>query len=294
MLNEETIESVTTFFQALFEQKKLDGTIKRQEGDCIRKRLLCKAPEKLHICIHKASNSRRSQRTRREIALCNDRRQYVDKRGDWCHCRHIHNNPDGNDRRRSYGALKRYRGERSARNGYRSCNTQPREQKSLAGCKKDGRGKSTPCKMHSYLGRLAKHSWADCLENPANQKKPAAKRAEAYYAHNEHCPASNAASLSNHHTALASNKSSDKYSSCSDYSNNKGNFTIAISTAPRKQAKGKALPSKKELTIAMSESDDDIDDDATSAKLGKLVASYAAGPLVGNKCRRSKDAQPTP
>jgi hypothetical protein len=39
-LDGETIKSVRTFFQALFEQKKLDGTIKRQEADCIRKRLL--------------------------------------------------------------------------------------------------------------------------------------------------------------------------------------------------------------------------------------------------------------
>ena len=125
MLNEETIESVTTFFQALFEQKKLDGTIKRQEGDCIRKRLLCKAPEKLHICIHKASNSRRSQRTRREIALCNDRRQYVDKRGD-CGSRHcIHNDRNHDNRWPSYGASKRYRGDRLARDGYCPCDNQP-------------------------------------------------------------------------------------------------------------------------------------------------------------------------
>ena len=47
-LNDETIESVTTLFQALFEQKKLDDTIKRQEAqgaDRIHNRLLCKALE---------------------------------------------------------------------------------------------------------------------------------------------------------------------------------------------------------------------------------------------------------
>jgi hypothetical protein len=39
------------------------------------------------------------------------------------------------------------------------------------------------CEIHSYTGRLARHSWAECSENLANQKKPAAKCAEAYYAH---------------------------------------------------------------------------------------------------------------
>ena len=67
-LNDETIESVMTFFQDLFEQKKLDGTIKRQEVDPIHKRLLCEASEKLHGRICKASNGR-SQHARREIAL---------------------------------------------------------------------------------------------------------------------------------------------------------------------------------------------------------------------------------
>ena len=164
----------------------------------------------------------------------------------------------------------------------------------MAGRKNNGKGKATKCEMHSYLGRPGKRSWAECSENPANQKKPAAKHVEAYYAHEERHPASNATSLSNHRTALASNKSSDEYSSRSDYSDNEDNFAVAISTAPRKQAKREALPAKKELTIAMSESDNDIDNNAASAKLGKLAALYAAAPLVGKKCRCSKDAQHDP
>ena len=42
MLDDETLESVTTFFQALFEQKKLDGVIELQEADRKNKRLLQK------------------------------------------------------------------------------------------------------------------------------------------------------------------------------------------------------------------------------------------------------------
>jgi hypothetical protein len=156
------------------------------------------------------------------------------------------------------------------------------------------RGKSTPCKMHSYPGGPTKHGWAECSENPANQKKPAAKRLEVYYAHNERRPASDAASLSKHRTVRASNKSRDEYNSCSDYSNNEDNFAVAISATPRKQAKREALPPKKEFTIAMSESDNGTNNDATSAKLGKLAASYATAPLVGKKHRCSKGAQHNP
>ena len=144
--------------------------------------------------------------------------------------------------------------------------------------------------MHSYPGCPAKHGWAECLEKPANQKKPAAKRAEAYYAHNKRHPASNATSLSDHRTALASDKSSNEYNdSCSDYSNDEDNFAIAISAGPRKQAKRK-VPPKKKLTITMSESDDGTNNNAASAKLGKLAAlySYAAAPLVEKKRRRTK------
>ena len=41
--------------------------------------------------------------------------------------------------------------------------------------KKDGKGKGSPCEMHSYSGRPAKHEWAECSESPANQKKSAAE-----------------------------------------------------------------------------------------------------------------------
>ena len=121
------------------------------------------------------------------------------------------------------------------------------------------------------------------------RKKPVAKRPKAYYAHNERRPASNAASLSNHCTALASNRSSNGYDdSRLDYSDDEYNFVVAISAVPRKQAKHEVTP-KKELTIAMSESDYGTDNDAASAKLGKLAAKLAAAPSVGKKRRRDKD-----
>ena len=127
----------------------------------------------------------------------------------------------------------------------------------MAGREQDGKGKGSPCKMHSYSGRPAKHEWAECSESPANQKKPAAKRAEAYYAHDKCHPASDAASLSEHRTALASDKSSKGYSSCSDHSNDEDNFALTILALSCKQAKRNVLPPKRKLTIAMSELDKD-------------------------------------
>ena len=138
-----------------------------------------------------------------------------------------------------------------------------------------------------YPGRPAKHGWAECLENPANQKKPAAKRPEAYHAHDNCCPASDAVSLTDHRTALASQ--SDGYNdSRSDYSDDKDNLAGAILAVPRKQAKREVTP-KKELTIAMSESNYGTDNNAASAKLGKLAALYVAAPSVEKKRRRTKD-----
>jgi hypothetical protein len=119
--------------------------------------------------------------------------------------------------------------------------------------------------MHSYSGRPAKHEWAECSESPANQKKPAAKRAEAYYAHDKRHPASDTASLSEHRTALAGDKSSKGYSSRSDHSDDEDNLAVAISASPRKRAKREVLPPKRKLTIAMSESDEDTDDDGNNS-----------------------------
>ena len=118
--------------------------------------------------------------------------------------------------------------------------------------------------MHSYSGRPAKHEWAKCSENPANQKEPAAKRVEAYYAHDKRHPASDVASLSKHHMVLASNKPSKGYSSRSDHSDDEDNFAVAISALPCKQAMRDVLPPKRKLTIAMSESDEDTNDDGNN------------------------------
>ena len=82
--------------------------------------------------------------------------------------------------------------------------------------------------------------------------------------HDKRHPASDAASLSEHRTVLASNKSSKGYSSRLDHSDDEDNFAVAISASPCKQAKRDVLPPKRKLTIAMSKSDEDTNNNGNN------------------------------
>ena len=63
-----TIESVTLFFQALFEAKRLDGTLERQELERIKRRALREASDAVRRRIRDATDSRRTRRARDELA----------------------------------------------------------------------------------------------------------------------------------------------------------------------------------------------------------------------------------
>jgi len=75
-LKDATLESVTTFFRALYEQKKGDGSLERQEVERLRKRLLRKAVEGVRHKIRGAADDRHTHRAKCEIARCDDRRRY--------------------------------------------------------------------------------------------------------------------------------------------------------------------------------------------------------------------------
>jgi hypothetical protein len=83
--------------------------------------------------------------------------------------------------------------------------------------------------------------------------------------HDKRHPASDVASLSEHRTALAGDKSSKGYSNRSDHCDDEHNLAVAISVSPRKRAKRDVLPPKRKLTIAMSESDEDTDNDGNNS-----------------------------
>jgi hypothetical protein len=110
-------------------------TIKSQKADHSRKCLLWEASENLRGQLRKASDGRRSQRAKHEIALRGDRRRYIVDRGDRSHGRRrIDDDRSGEDRR-----SKLDRSERPARDGYCPRDNQPRERKSSAGRQKMAR-----------------------------------------------------------------------------------------------------------------------------------------------------------
>ena len=81
-----------------------------------------------------------------------------------------------------------------------------------------GRARSnggTPCALHSSSDRPAKHTWAECSENPANEKK-SVKKEQAYYAHDNCRPASDASDDDEYRTEVASDD--DESSRCSTLS----------------------------------------------------------------------------
>jgi hypothetical protein len=177
-LKDTTVEMVNKFFQALYEQKKLDGSLDRQEVKRLKKCLLCKASEDLLCKVRDAANDCRTYRAKREIARRNDQRCYdVDHNQD--RRQYIDDNRDDNGRCSSREPSKQPRDKRrSEREKNRDHNNQPSDRKlALAGQAKGNSG--TPCALHNYPDRPAKHAWADCLENLANQKK-LVKKEQAY------------------------------------------------------------------------------------------------------------------
>ena len=82
--------------------------------------------------------------------------------------------------------------------------------------------------MHSYPDHPAKHAWADCSENPANQKKPV-KKEQVYYAHDYCCPASDGPSNDASRRSVSSRRSGDSYAD--------DNYAVSITSTSRKRAK---------------------------------------------------------
>ena len=75
-LKDATVETITKFFQALYEQRKLDGLLNHQEVERLKRRLLRKASEDVCRKVRDAADDRRTYRAKREIARRDDRRRY--------------------------------------------------------------------------------------------------------------------------------------------------------------------------------------------------------------------------
>ena len=126
--------------------------------------------------------------------------------------------------------------------------------------------------LHSFPDRPTKHTWAECSEIPANQKKPA-KREQAYHPHDTRCPASDEPSNDDYHTDAASE--SKDLSHCSVSSRRSGdsyaddNYAVSITPSSRKRAKLNPPARKEKRTIAMTDESSNDDNDRSN-KTGKL------------------------
>jgi len=110
MLKDATVKMVMKIFQALYEQKKLDGSLDHQEVERLKKLLLRKASEDLRCKVRNAADDHQTFRAKREIARRDDRRCYnVDRNQD--RRRYINNDRDDNGRRSSRGTSRRPREE---------------------------------------------------------------------------------------------------------------------------------------------------------------------------------------
>ena len=111
-LKDATVDTVTAFFQALYEQKKLDGSLDRQEVERLKRRLLRKASDDIRRKVRDATDSRRTYRARREMARRDDRRRYDDDRDRDRGRRGHDDDRDYEHRRLSRGTSKRDRDDR--------------------------------------------------------------------------------------------------------------------------------------------------------------------------------------
>jgi len=104
-LKDMTVETVTKFFQALYEQKKLDGSLDRREVERLKKHLLRKASDDLRCKVHDAADDRHTYRAKCKIVRCDDWQSYDDDRNQ-DHRRYIDNDRDDIGRRSSRGTSK--------------------------------------------------------------------------------------------------------------------------------------------------------------------------------------------
>ena len=148
VLENETLETLTAYFQAIHDQRVLDGTLKQQ----------LKQPAK-------ASDERRDRHKDRG----SDNRRPTSRRPDYQRDRHHDRDRDrgrGRDRHRDHRNCRDYDSHRSrdkVKDRSRSSSTKP---KPIA----------DPCPKHSSDGNPARHTWAECSLNPANSKASSSSR----------------------------------------------------------------------------------------------------------------------
>jgi hypothetical protein len=217
-LDTKTFKLVTEFFEAQFMTNKNDGTLERMELEHIKKQAQLKLKNKLcnKICAHE--DERCTYREKCKIPSRNTQRHPYDDREEqhWYIDRNHDHDPiyDNKHQAAKHPCVEcpSYRDRKDAR-----CDNQP---KSLGHEKPRSNGK-VPCPIHSLLDKLAKHSCADCSENPANQRMqaPQSTISAHHAAIDNHYRSNNCSPMELDHTEGVDDQSLDRHS-LSDYNDN--------------------------------------------------------------------------
>ncbi len=134
-----------------------------------------------------------------------------------------------------------------------------------------------PCPIYSFLDKPAKHLWANCSKNPANQKKPTPQSAvNAHHAaiQNRYLSNDDNSLIRLDHTEAADDQSRDRFLS-SDYNNAFITFKAPPPPARKKAAekvkRGNKSVKNKKKAIASS------DEDGTDMVYAQSVSVLAKG-----------------
>jgi hypothetical protein len=214
-----TFKSVTEFFEAQFMTNKNHGTLKRMELERIKKRAQLKLENELCNMIHTPEDEHCTYQVRCEIASrdtqcrpyddCKEQRWYIDYD-------HDHDCAYDNECQAAKRPRIEHPDHHNRKDGH--CKNQPKK----LGYEKPKSNSKIPCPIHPFSDKLAKHLWADCSKNPANQRKQAPQSAvNAHHAAIDNCYLSNddCSPMELDHTETADDQSLDCYS-FSDYNNN--------------------------------------------------------------------------
>jgi hypothetical protein len=131
-----------------------------------------KLKSKLHDKIHACKDERRTYQAKRKLASRDTRRHHYDGRDEqrqYIDCNHNCDHAYNDKWQVAKGPHIHCSGSCD-----RKDDRHDNQPKKLGYEKPKSKGK-VPCPIHLFLDKLAKHSWANCSENPANQKKPASQ-----------------------------------------------------------------------------------------------------------------------
>lgn len=176
-LDSMTLESLTQYFQAIWEQKMATGTLKVEQP-------------------REQSRSKPSAERGRQDDRRNDSR--TSSRSSSYRDRDRRDSDRGRDRTRDTSYRNR---------GNSSNSTRPRESSSAS---KPKALNGPPCPEHSRDGQPARHTWAECSRNPANQNKRSDnRRADDAHHVDSGYRSDDSRSNSSHHTPVPSDNDDD-------------------------------------------------------------------------------------